>query len=119
FQRSCRCQSNSRFSCGEICKTCISTFTNDRRISCVRKIFPCVQDICSPAVLIKSNCCSSLFSSVSIVCIIKALFSQELFKEPSIDRQRHNFSGTAFIQQLITDLQNSFQAGRNLCDPCL
>ena len=118
FQGSCGAKCDRRFSCGEICQTCIAAFSYDRCEVLVVKILPCCKDILCSTVLIKSNCCCSLFTSVSVVCILKALFSDKLLEEPSIDSKRHDLACAAFVQKLLSDLTDALQAVRNFCDAC-
>ena len=119
FQGSCRTKCDRCFSCGKICKSCIAAFTYNRCESFIVKIFPCCKNVLCCAVLIKSNSCCSFFTSVSVVCILKTLFSDELLKEPAIDTKRHYLSCAAFVQKILSNLADSFQAVRNFCDSSL
>ena len=74
FQGSCGAKSDRRFSCRKICQTSIATLSYDRCEALVVKILPCCKDIFCSTVLIKSNSCSSLFTSVSVVCILRPCF---------------------------------------------
>lgn len=57
----------------------------DKTAERICNFLPLCQNILSCAVLIKINGCSCFVTSVSIICIVKTLFSNELLKEPSID----------------------------------
>lgn len=74
FQGSCGTKCDGCFSCGEISKSCIAAFSYDRSETFVVKVFPCCEDVLCSAVLIECYSCCSIFTSVSIVCILKALF---------------------------------------------
>ena len=80
FQGSCGTKCDSCFSCGEICKSCIAAFSYDWCETFVVKVFPCCKDVLCSAVLIESYGCCSIFTSVSIVRILKALFSNNCSK---------------------------------------
>ena len=118
FQGSCGTKCDSCFSCGEICKSCIAAFSNDRCETFVVKVFPCGKDVLCSTVLIECYSSSCVFSSVSVVCIFKALFSDELLEEPSVDSKRHYLACAAFVQKILSNLADSFQAVRNFCDTC-
>ena len=55
FQGSCRAKCDRRFSCGEICQTCIAAFTYDRCKTFVVEVFPCCKDILRSTVLVKAT----------------------------------------------------------------